>query len=227
MSPIAANLQAVRRRISEQLQGDSRIVTLVAVSKGQPPEAIRAAYQAGLRDFGESYAQEALPKMDTLRELKAVWHFIGRLQTNKAREIAERFDWVHAVDRLRAATALGRARAGHGPLSVCVQVNISGEASKGGVKPDGAIALAREVAAVEGLRLRGFMGMAGFTGDAAKQRREFALLRQAFDSARAAGLDLDTLSMGMSDDFESALAEGATMVRIGTAIFGARTRKAA
>jgi hypothetical protein len=227
MSPIAANLQAVRRRISEQLQGDSRSVTLVAVCKGQPPEAIRAAYQAGLRDFGESYVQEALPKMDTLRDVQAVWHFIGRLQTNKAREIAERFDWVHAVDRLRAATALGRARAGHGPLSVCVQVNISGEASKGGVKPEEAVALAREVAAVEGLRLRGFMGMASLTADRSKQRREFALLRKTLDSARGAGLDVDTLSMGMSDDFESALAEGATMVRIGTAIFGARARKAA
>lgn len=228
MSPIAANLQAVRRRISEQLQGDSRSVTLVAVSKGQPPEAIRSAHQAGLRDFGESYIQEALPKMDTLRDLEAVWHFIGRLQTNKAREIAERFDWVHAVDRVRAATALGRARpAGHDPLSVCVQVNISGEASKGGVDPPGAIALAREVAAVERLRLRGFMGMASLTPDRATQRREFALLKQTFDAAREAGLDVDTLSMGMSDDFESALAEGATMVRIGTAIFGARARKAA
>jgi hypothetical protein len=228
MSPIAANLQAVRRRISEQLQGDSRSVVLVGVSKGQPPEAIRAAYEAGLRDFGESYVQEALPKMDTLRDVRAVWHFIGRLQTNKAREIAERFDWVHAVDRARAAAALGRARpAGHGPLGVCVQVNISGEASKAGVKPAEAVALAREVAAVEGLRLRGFMGMASFTQDAAKQRREFAVLKRTFDTARESGLDIDTLSMGMSDDFESALAEGATMVRIGTAIFGARARKAA
>ena len=229
MSPIAANLQAVRRRISEQLQGDSgRTVTLVAVSKGQGPEAVRAAYEAGLRDFGESYVQEALPKMDTLRELRAVWHFIGRLQTNKAREIAERFDWVHAVDRPRAAAALGRARpAAHGPLSVCVQVNISGESSKGGAKPGEAVALAREVAGVEGLRLRGFMGMASFTDDRARQRREFAVLKRTFEDARAAGLDIDTLSMGMSDDFESALAEGATMVRIGTAIFGARARKAA
>jgi len=227
MSPIAANLQAVRRRISEQLQGDSRSVTLVAVSKGQPPEAVRAAFQAGLRDFGESYVQEALPKMNTLRDVKAVWHFIGRLQTNKAREVAERFDWVHAVDRLRLATALGRSRReGDSPLSACVQVNISGELTKGGVKPSDAIALAREVAAVQGLRLRGFMGMASFSSDRARQRREFALLRETFDAARAAGLDVDTLSMGMSDDFESALAEGATMVRIGTAIFGER-RKAA
>ncbi len=228
MSPIAANLQAVRRRISEQLQGDSRSVTLVAVSKGQPPEAVRAAFQAGQRDFGESYIQEALPKMDTLRDLRASWHFIGRLQTNKAREVAERFDWAHAVDRAKAAAALGRARpAGREPLQVCLQVNISGEANKGGVAPKDAVALAREVAAVKGLRLRGLMGMARVTDDRAEQRREFALLRETFESVRAAGLDIDTLSMGMSDDFESALAEGATMVRIGTAVFGARAGKKA
>ena len=226
MSPIAANLQAVRRRISEALQGDSREVTLVAVSKSQPPEAIRAAFAAGCRDFGESYVQEALPKIATLRALGVTWHFIGHLQGNKARDVAERFDWVHGVDRAKVASALGRARpAGSAPLNVCLQVNISGEATKGGVAPRAALDLAREIAAIPGLRLRGLMGMAGETPDVGSQRVQFALLRRTFDEMRASGLALDTLSMGMSQDFEAALAEGANMVRIGTAIFGERNNK--
>ena len=229
MSPIAANLQAVRRRISEALQGDSREVTLVAVSKSQPPEAIRAAFDAGCRHFGESYVQEALPKLATLRDLGVTWHFIGHLQGNKARDVSERFDWVHGVDRAKIATALGRARPAHlPPLDVCLQVNISREATKGGVAPEQALALAREIAAIPRLRLRGLMGMASETGEVARQRRQFALLRRTYDELVAAGIALDTLSMGMSQDFEAALAEGATMVRIGTAIFGARNdRKAA
>ncbi len=223
MSPIAANLQAVRRRISEALQGDSRAITLVAVSKGQPPEAIRAAYAAGCRDFGESYAQEAVAKMAALADLDARWHYIGRLQGNKARDVAERFDWVHAVDRARIAAALARARpATLGALEVCIQVNISGEAAKGGVAPAAALALAREVAAMPRLRLRGLMGMASFTERLDEQRAQFALLRRTRDVIVEAGIALDTLSMGMSHDFPGALAEGATMVRIGTAIFGAR-----
>lgn len=223
MSPIAANLQAVRRRISEALQGDSRAVRLVAVSKSQPPEAIRAAYEAGCRDFGESYVQEALPKMDALADLAASWHFIGRLQANKARGVAERFHWVHAVDRPRIAAALARARPpALPPLEVCLQVNISGEATKGGVAPAEALALAREVGAMPGLRLRGLMGMARPTPERAEQRAQFAILARARDAIAAAGIGLDTLSMGMSDDFEAAIAEGATMVRVGTAIFGAR-----
>ena len=228
MSPIAANLQAVRRRISEALQGDSREVTLVAVSKSQSPEAMRAAYDAGCRDFGESYAQEAYPKISQLRALAATWHFIGHVQGNKARDIGACFSWVHAVDRARIAHALVKGRPnGLPPLNVCVQVNISDEATKGGVKPGEAPALAREVAAIPGLRLRGLMGMARPTADSARQRADFAVLRRAFDEINAAGLALDTLSMGMSDDFEAAIAEGATMVRIGTAIFGARATKAA
>jgi pyridoxal phosphate enzyme (YggS family) len=223
MSPIAANLQAVRRRISEALQGDSRAVTLVAVAKSQPPEAVRAAFAAGCRDFGESYVQEAVPKMAALGDLGATWHFIGRLQGNKAREVAERFDWVHGIDRAKIAAALGRARPeGMADLEACIQVNISGEGTKSGVAPREALALAREVAAVPRLRLRGLMGMASPTGDAAEQRRQFALLARTFDDLRAAGLALDTLSMGMSQDFEAALAEGATMVRVGAAIFGTR-----
>jgi pyridoxal phosphate enzyme (YggS family) len=228
MSPIAANLQAVRRRISEALQGDSRAITLVAVSKSQPPEAVRAAFAAGCRDFGESYVQEAVPKMAALEDLAAVWHFIGRLQGNKAREVAERFDWVHGVDREKIAAALGRARPeGRPDLNACIQVNISGEGTKSGVAPDEALALARAVAAVPRLRLRGLMGMAGATDDVAEQRRQFALLERVFEELRSAGIALDTLSMGMSQDFEAALAEGATMVRVGTAIFGERNNKKA
>ncbi len=229
MSPIAANLQAVRRRISETLQGDSRIVTLVAVSKSQGPEVVRAAHEAGCRDFGESYLQEALPKLAALSDLPITWHYIGHLQTNKARDIAQRFDWVNGVDRTKAAAALAKARPEPGPpLNVCVQVNISDEATKGGVAPGQALVLAREVAAMPRLRLRGLMGMASATQDAQERRRQFALLRETAALIRAAGIEMDTLSMGMSDDYTEALQEGANMIRIGTALFGDRkTRKAA
>ena len=223
MSPIAENLQAVGRRISEALQGDSRIVTLVAVTKSHPPEAVRAAFAAGARDFGESYVQEAVPKVGALAGLAATWHFIGHLQANKARDVARTFDWVHGIDRARLASALAKARpAERGKLNVCVQVNISGEATKGGVAPAEALSLAREVAAMPALALRGLMGMAAPTDDTAEQRREFAILRRVRDEIASAGIPLDTLSMGMSDDFEAAIAEGSTMVRVGTAIFGAR-----
>lgn len=225
MSTIAANLQAIGRRISEALQGDSRTVTLVAVSKGQPPSAIREAFDAGCRHFGESYVQEALPKMDALADLDATWHFIGHLQSRKAREVAERFDWVHGVDRAKVATALSKSRPeGRGPLNVLLQVNISGEATKGGVPPPDAAPLAREIASMPRLSLRGLMGMAAPTEDATRARREFALLKRTGDELAARGLPLDTLSMGMSGDFEAAIAEGSTMVRIGTAIFGERSR---
>ncbi len=227
MSTIAANLQAVRRRISEALQGDRREVTLVAVSKTQPPERIREASREGCRDFGENYVQEAIAKIALLRDVPARWHFIGHLQTNKAKEIAAHFDWVHGIDRARAAAALSRARPPErAPLDVCLQVNISGEASKGGVKPEEALALAREVAPMPNLKLRGLMGMASFTEDAARQRQQFATLRETWQHIRKSGIDMDTLSMGMSGDLESAIAEGSTMVRIGTAIFGARTPSA-
>ena len=226
MSSIDASLQAIRRRISEALQGDSRDVTLVAVSKSRPPEALRAAFAAGCRDFGESYVQEALPKLAALSDLGATWHYIGALQGNKARDVAEHFDWVHAVDRFKIAAALGRHRpAARGPLDICIQVNISSEATKGGVPPEAAPALAAEIAPLDGVRLRGLMGMASPTGDVARQRTEFARLRHVFDTLVAGGHRLDTLSMGMSQDFEAAIAEGATMVRIGTAIFGEREKK--
>ena len=229
MSSIDANLQAVRGRISEARQGDSHGVTLVAVSKSQPPEAVRAAFEAGCRDFGESYIQEALPKIAALEGLPITWHFIGHLQGNKARDVAERFDWVHAVDRAKIAAALARSRpAGRAPLNACIQVNISHEATKGGVTAAEAPALAAEIAQLPGIVLRGLMGIASPTEDIALQRAEFASLRKVFEDLVARGHRLDTLSMGMSQDFEAAIAEGATMVRVGTAIFGERgSRKAA
>jgi pyridoxal phosphate enzyme (YggS family) len=223
MSPIEENLQAIRQRISELCQGDSRAVTVVAVSKLQPLKRIRDAWAAGQRDFGENYVQEAVAKMDALADLAATWHFIGALQGNKAKEVARRFDWVHGVDRERIADLLSRHRpAGSPPLDVCVQVNISEEATKGGVRPGEALALARHVARLPRLRLRGLMGMASPSGDYGRARAEFAVLRRELEAIRAAGIEADTLSMGMTHDFEAALAEGATLLRIGTAIFGAR-----
>jgi PLP dependent protein len=223
MSPIAASLQSVRRRISEALQGDSRAVTLVAVSKTRAAADIREALSAGCRDFGENYVQEALPKIAALAGAGATWHFIGALQSNKAREVAEGFDWVHGLTRGKIAQALSRHRpAGRAPLQVCIQVNISKEATKSGVEASGVLALAREAAALPGIRVRGLMGVASPDADSTKQRGEFAQLRHALEGLRAAGFDVDTLSMGMTQDFEAALAEGATMVRIGTAIFGNR-----
>ena len=203
-------------------------MTVVAVSKTQPVSAIREAYAAGQRDFGENYLQEALAKMGELADLPITWHFIGALQGNKAREAARHFAWVHGVDRARIADLLSRFRpAGGPPLNVCVQVNISAEATKGGVAPGEALALARHVAGLPGLRFRGLMGMASPVADVERVRAEFARLRAELEAIRAAGIEADTLSMGMTQDFEAALAEGATLLRIGTAIFGARARVAA
>jgi pyridoxal phosphate enzyme (YggS family) len=228
MSSIRANLQAVQLRISEALQGDSRAVTIVAVSKTRAPEAIREAFAAGVRDLGENYVQDALPKIAALSDLPIRWHFIGHLQSNKAREVAEHFDWVHGVDRVKIAAALSRARsAARAPLDVCIQVNISQEATKGGVSAVDARELAEQVAGLPGLRLRGLMGMASPTRDVAQQRAEFASLRGVFDELVAGGHALDTLSMGMSQDFEAALREGSNMLRVGTAIFGEREKKRA
>jgi pyridoxal phosphate enzyme (YggS family) len=223
MSPIAENLQEVRRLVSEALQGDRRAVTIVAVSKTHPPAMVREAFAAGQRDFGENYVQEAVAKIAALSDLAATWHYIGALQSNKAGEVAERFDWVHGIDRARIADLLSRHRpAGRPPLQACVQVNISEEATKSGVRPGEALALARHVAALPGLTFRGLMGIASPSGDEAKARAEFAVLRRELEAIRAAGIACDTLSMGMTQDYRAALAEGATMLRIGTAIFGAR-----
>lgn len=233
MSVIAANLQAVNRRIAAAAQQAGRPageVALLAVSKTFPATDVRAAFDAGQRAFGENYVQEGVDKIARLADLRDAlcWHFIGPLQSNKTRAVAEHFDWVHAIDRLRIAERLSAQRpAGKAPLQVCLQVNISGEASKSGVTPAEVPALARAVAALPGLRLRGLMAIPEAVADPAAQRRPFAALRALLDTLRADGLEVDTLSMGMSADMDAAIAEGATLVRIGTAIFGARGHAAA
>lgn len=230
MNTIAANLQGVKSRIERAARAagrDPRDIVLVAVTKTFGPEAVRAAYAAGQRDFGESYAQEALGKMPALADLPLVWHFIGPIQSNKTRPIAEAFDWVHAIDRPKIAERLSAQRPpARGPLQVCLEVNVSGEASKAGVAPAEAPALARAVARLPNLRLRGLMAIPEPTPDVALQRRRFDALRALRDALNRDGLALDTLSMGMSDDFEAAIAAGATIVRVGTAIFGPRPAKA-
>ncbi|SPA11973.1 Conserved hypothetical protein, UPF0001 family; putative racemase [Cupriavidus taiwanensis] len=228
MSVIAANLQAVRQGIAAAAQQAGRQaadVALLAVSKTVSPDRIRAAYAAGQRQFGENYVQEGIDKIAALADLRArlQWHFIGPLQSNKTRPVAEHFDWVHTIDRLKIAERLSAQRpAGMPALQVCIQVNISGEASKSGVAPAEVPALAHAVAALPGLQLRGLMALPEPAHDPAAQRRPFAAMRAMLQALRADGLALDTLSMGMSGDMEAAIAEGATLVRIGTAIFGAR-----
>lgn len=228
MSDLAARLASVHRRIDEAARAAGRApgsVALLAVSKTFPADAVRAAYAAGQRAFGENYVQESIDKISTLADLRAEleWHFIGPLQSNKTRPVAERFDWVHTIDRLKIAQRLSEQRPAHlPPLNVCVQVNISGEASKSGVAPANAAGLARAVAALPALQLRGLMAIPEPETDPEAKRAPHRALHALFEQLRAGGLALDTLSMGMSDDLEAAVAEGATIVRIGTAIFGAR-----
>lgn len=229
MGPEEKAWQAVASRIAEaaaRVGRDPATVRLLAVSKGQPAEKIRAAYALGQRAFGENYVQEAIAKAAGLADLADIeWHMIGPLQSNKTRVAAERFAWVQTVDRLKVGERLSSARDAHlPPLSVCVQVNISAEAAKSGAAPGEALPLARAVAALPGIRLRGFMGIAEETGDVERVRSQFRMLREIFAAGRAEGLALDTLSMGMSGDLEAAIAEGATMVRVGTALFGPRER---
>jgi PLP dependent protein len=198
-------------------------VTLLAVSKGQGSAAIDSAARAGVEHFGENFLQESLPKMAELVGRELTWHFIGRLQANKTRAVAENFAWVHAIDRAKIAERLSAQRPFHAPaLNVCLQLNVGGETSKGGVPSAGIRELAREVAALPGLRLRGLMCMPPEEADVARQRAWFRETRQVFDYLNEHGFALDTLSMGTSADFEAAIAEGATLVRIGTAIFGPR-----
>jgi PLP dependent protein len=220
------HLAAVRSRIAAAAAGAGRnadSVTLLGVSKGQPAEMIRAAAAAGLTDIGESYLGEALGKMDALGDLPLTWHFIGRLQANKTRHVAERFGWVHGLDRLKIAERLAAQRPFHAPaLNVCLQVNLAGEESKGGAAAAEVPDLAAAVAALPRLALRGLMCIPPEETDPRRQREWFARLRALRDSLNAGGLRLDTLSMGMSGDFEAAIQEGATLVRVGTAIFGSR-----
>lgn len=225
---IEANLQRVNHRIAQTcsaLGRPSGSVTLLAVSKTFGPDAVRTAHALGQTLFGENYVQEALDKMDALDDLRQQlqWHLIGPLQSNKTRSVAERFDWVQSVDRLKIAQRLSEQRpAVLPPLQVCLQVNTSGEASKSGLPPGEVPALARTVAALPRLRLRGLMALPAPTDDAQAQHQAHRALKQLFDQLNADGLALDTLSMGMSADLEAAIAEGSTMVRVGTAIFGGR-----
>ena len=198
---------------------------MLAVSKTFPAVTIREAVAAGQRRFGENYVQEAIDKMDELADLREQieWHLIGPLQSNKTRVVAERFDWVHTVDRLKVAQRLSEQRPAHlPPLQVCIQVNTSGEDSKSGVAPDEALALARAVAALPRLRLRGVMALPAPSADPDEQRRQLAAVRVVFERLRSEGLPLDTLSMGMSADLEAAVEQGSTLVRVGTALFGQR-----
>ncbi|NTV68937.1 MAG: YggS family pyridoxal phosphate-dependent enzyme [Azonexaceae bacterium] len=229
MSAIADNLQAVQARISDAaaLAGRSpESIRLLAVSKTWPLSSVIEAANAGQRAFGENYVQEGIDKLTAATGQKLEWHFIGPLQSNKSRAVAEHFDWVHSIERLKIAERLSAQRpADLPPLQVCVQVNVSGETSKSGCAPDEALALCQAVAALPGLQVRGLMAIPEPTDDVAAQRAAFRRVREIFDRIRAAGLPLDTLSMGMSHDLEAAVAEGATMVRIGTAIFGERNYK--
>lgn len=224
MATIASNIQQVRSRIAKACAAAQRpvqSVTLLSVSKTFSPEAVREAFAAGERCFGENYVQEGVDKIDALADLRTQieWHLIGPLQSNKTRVVAEHFDWVHSVERLKIAERLNEQRPGHlPPLQVCLQVNISGEASKSGVAPAELSALAHAVAALPRLRLRGLMAIPEPDTGAAPHRA----MHELFTQLRGEGLPLDTLSMGMSADLETAIAEGATLVRVGTAIFGSR-----
>jgi len=223
MSTIAANISTLSERINaaaQAAQRDPATIGLLAVSKTKPAQALREAYAAGLRDFGENYLQEALGKQAELADLPLCWHFIGPIQSNKTRAIAENFAWVHSVDRLKIAQRLSEQRPeGLPPLNICIQVNVSGEASKSGCTPADLPALAQAISQLPRLHLRGLMAIPEPTDDSAEQNAAFAAVR---DLQQQLNLPLDTLSMGMSHDLEAAIAQGATWVRIGTALFGAR-----
>lgn len=227
MSDAADHYRQLRTHIAEQATACQRpSPLLLAVSKTRSADEIRTVWQAGCRDFGENYLQEALPKQEALRDLAITWHFIGPLQSNKTKPVAEHFDWVHSVDRFKLAQRLNDQRPlTRSPLNVCIQVNIDDEASKSGVAPADLAALAHAITALPHLRLRGLMCIPHPWDDNAAQRRPLAALRTLFEQLRAQGLALDTLSMGMSDDLDPAITEGSTLVRIGTALFGQRPRK--
>ena len=225
---IAARLEAVRARIAEAAAAhgrDADDITLVAVSKTQPTARLTEALEAGQRDFGENYLQDAIAKIEQLGAHAPVWHFIGDIQSNKTRDIAAHFAWAHAVDRFKIARRLSEQRpSGMAPLDLCIQVNVDDEASKSGVAPAATAELAAQIATLDNVRLRGLMTIPAPAEGLAAQRRPFARLRELRDALNADGFALDTLSMGMSADLEAAVAEGATHVRVGTAVFGPRTR---
>ena len=225
---IAENIHQIRQKIVElaaKYQRSADDIQLLAVSKTMPVEAIQAAYEYGQRDFGENYLQEALAKIHTLRHLDISWHFIGAIQSNKTREIANAFDWAHSIDRIKIARRLSEQRNPElAPLNICLQINISNEKTKAGIQLNELAQVAREIDRLPNLKLRGLMAIPEKTTGLDKQRSIFTKMHQAMTELNHSGLDMDTLSMGMSNDMEAAIAEGATMVRIGTAIFGPRTQ---
>ncbi len=226
MHNIENNLAQIHARIDAAASTagrDPALVLLLAVSKKKPAADIRAAYAAGRRDFGENYLQEALQKMDALGDLDIDWHFIGAIQSNKTRDIAARFDWAHCIDRAKIARRLASQRPeDRAPLNVCIQVNLDDEASKAGVALEAVPALAAEIVGLDGIRLRGLMTIPAPRTSPDDQRAAFARLAEMLATLRQQGIDCDTLSMGMTGDMEAAIAEGSTLVRIGTAIFGER-----
>lgn len=228
MTAISDNLALISRQIADAQNRfhAAQTVTLCAVSKAQPSEVIRAAYQAGQTVFGENYLQEALTKQAQLQDCAIAWHFIGPIQSNKTQPIARHFDWVHSVDRLKIAQRLSDARPPEAaPLNICLQVNISEEASKSGASGQEVLELALHIKQLPRLQLRGLMAIPAPSSDFEQQRDQFRQVRALFDQLNSHGLQLDTLSMGMSGDFAAAIAEGATLVRVGSAIFGARPPK--
>ncbi len=226
MTTIAERISQAKNRVASaarEAQRSGEAITLLAVSKTKPAESIRAAHAAGLTEFGENYLQEALDKIAQLQDLPLHWHFIGPLQSNKTRPVAEQFSWVHSVDRLKIAQRLNDQRPPElPPLNLCLQVNISGEESKSGVEPAQLAALAAQVEPLPRVRLRGLMAIPAASNDAQQQRQAFARMRELFLELQPHHPHMDTLSMGMSGDLEAAIAEGSTMVRLGTALFGAR-----
>ncbi|HPG80741.1 YggS family pyridoxal phosphate-dependent enzyme [Piscinibacter sp.] len=229
MATISSNIQQVRARIAQACDSARRpvqSVTLLCVSKTFGPDSVRAAHAAGERCFGENYVQEALDKIAALADLRESieWHLIGPLQSNKTRVVAEQFDWVHSVDRVKIAQRLSEQRPAHlPPLQLCLQVNISGEASKSGLAPAEVSAVAQAVASLPRVVLRGLMAIPEPAGSLQAQRAPHRALRELLEEVRAQGLPLDTLSMGMSADLDAAILEGASIVRVGSAIFGARS----
>jgi pyridoxal phosphate enzyme (YggS family) len=225
MDTIYDSLQAIQANIAHAKLAANRTdaITLLAVSKAQPAEKLRAAYLAGQRAFGENYVQEAINKQETLKDLDIEWHFIGPIQSNKTQLIAQHFAWVHSVDRLKIAQRLNEARpANMPPLNVCIQINSSEEGSKSGVDIVSQSMLAKAISAMPNLKLRGLMAIPAPTKELAKQRAQFKIVADAFKTLQQQGFALDTLSIGMSDDYVAAIHEGATIVRIGSALFGLR-----
>jgi pyridoxal phosphate enzyme (YggS family) len=226
MKTTASSLEAVQSRIAKAAQSADRQpneITLLVASKTHPAERVREAWLAGQTIFGENYLQEALAKMPALADLPIEWHFIGPIQSNKTKRIAENFSWVHSVDRIKVADRLSKDRPESlPPLQICLQVNVSGEASKSGVAPEELAHLAAHVIHLPKLKLRGLMAVPELTTATALQRSQFHMLRELAEGLKKEGYILDTLSMGMSEDLDIAIAEGATMVRVGTAIFGPR-----